>query len=172
MNAAEREQLFKRLYVEAFPGVARYIARRGGTFEAATDIFQDAVIVYYEQLTGKGVSNKGREEAYVFGIARHLWSRHLRQQQKEASLGDVAPYEAKEQSQKEQHNILHYISETGKRCLDLLHAFYYDKKNMKDIATEFGLSGERSATVQKYKCLEKVRDMVKEKALVYEDFAG
>jgi hypothetical protein len=41
---------------------------------------------------------------------------------------------------------------------------------MKQIAQRFGLSGERSAAVQKHKCLEKVRNTVKEKALTYEDF--
>jgi len=52
----------------------------------------------------------------------------------------------------------------------LLRAFYYDKLSMSKIANRFGFSSERSATVQKYKCLEKVRDLVKEKSLSYEDF--
>jgi hypothetical protein len=41
---------------------------------------------------------------------------------------------------------------------------------MKQIAGLFGYSGERSVTVQKYKCLEKVRDTIKQNALHYEDF--
>jgi hypothetical protein len=41
---------------------------------------------------------------------------------------------------------------------------------MIDIAGRFGFSGERSATVQKFKCLEKVRDTIKSKSLSYEDF--
>jgi hypothetical protein len=52
----------------------------------------------------------------------------------------------------------------------LLKSFYYDKMPMSDIGRSFGFSGERSATVQKFKCLEKVRDTVKSKALQYEDF--
>jgi len=45
--------------------------------------------------------------------------------------------------------------------MDLLQAFYYFKTPMREIAEEFGYRSERSATVQKYKCLEKVRDTVK-----------
>jgi hypothetical protein len=41
---------------------------------------------------------------------------------------------------------------------------------MVKVAQLFGFSGERSATVQKYKCIEKVRETVKQKALTYEDF--
>ncbi len=54
--------------------------------------------------------------------------------------------------------------------MDMLQAFYYDKLNMREIAERFNLSGERSATVQKHKCLEKVREKVKEKSMTYEDF--
>lgn len=66
--------------------------------------------------------------------------------------------------------VLRYLETAGQKCMDMLKAFYYDKLSVKDIATLFGYSGERSATVQKYKCLEKVRDTVKQKALTYEDF--
>jgi len=42
--------------------------------------------------------------------------------------------------------------------------------SLQEIADEYGYSGVRSATVQKFKCLEKVRESVKEKSLVYDDF--
>ena len=54
--------------------------------------------------------------------------------------------------------------------MKLLKGFYYDQLPLTDIATAFGFSGVRSATVQKYKCLEKVRETIKQKALQYEDF--
>lgn len=42
--------------------------------------------------------------------------------------------------------------------------------SMEDLAGRFGYSIVRSATVQKYKCLKKVRDSIKEKSMSYEDF--
>lgn len=45
--------------------------------------------------------------------------------------------------------------------MQLLIAFYYDGLSMQDMARRFGFSGTRSATVQKHKCLEKVRAEVK-----------
>ena len=170
MDAKEREELFTSLYLEAYPAVARYIARQGGSMEEAKDIFQDAVVIYYERLTGKGLELKQTKEAYVFGIARHLWSKHTNNKRKELPAQDSTTAAAPGTTPA--MNILRMIENTGRKCLDLLHAFYYEQKNMKEVAETFGFSGERSATVQKYKCLEKIRDVVKEKALVYEDFAG
>ena len=54
--------------------------------------------------------------------------------------------------------------------MELLRSFYYDQQPLTDIAGKFGFSGVRSATVQKYKCLEKVRETIKERSLTYEDF--
>jgi hypothetical protein len=53
--------------------------------------------------------------------------------------------------------------------MQLLSAFYYEKLDMETLAEQFGFSGPRSATVQKFKCLEKVKETVKEKSLRYED---
>ena len=43
----------------------------------------------------------------------------------------------------------------------MLQAVYYFKYSMQELAEEFGFRSVRSATVQKYKCLEKVRNEVK-----------
>jgi hypothetical protein len=54
--------------------------------------------------------------------------------------------------------------------MEILKAFYYDNLSANTIAGLFGYSGIRSATVQKYKCMEKVRETIKENSLAYEDF--
>jgi hypothetical protein len=74
---------------------------------------------------------------------------------------DVQPSSAK---------ILNYLETAGQKCMEILKAFYYDNLPVNVIAGLFGYSGVRSATVQKYKCMEKVRETIKEKSLAYEDF--
>jgi hypothetical protein len=54
--------------------------------------------------------------------------------------------------------------------MELLKSFYYDGLPMKEIAVNFKFSGERSATAQKFKCLEKVREAVKKQSLQKTDF--
>jgi hypothetical protein len=41
---------------------------------------------------------------------------------------------------------------------------------MKKLMKNLGYLNEHSASVQKYKCLEKIRNIVKEKSLTYDDF--
>ncbi|PTQ93170.1 DNA-directed RNA polymerase specialized sigma24 family protein [Mucilaginibacter yixingensis] len=169
MAALTTEQLTV-IYRRGFPQVARYVARHGGTCEEAKDIFQDALIILYEK-TETPVNLKGEQMAYLMGIARHLWLRQHKQSSRQTGL-DNLPETANEETEPSyaENKLLGYLQRAGRKCLDLLKAVYYDRMPMTDIAEKFDYSSPHSATVQKYKCLEKVRDTVKQKALTYEDF--
>jgi DNA-directed RNA polymerase specialized sigma24 family protein len=167
-----RERWLTQLYTTAFPAVARYISKQGGTLDEAKDIFQDALIIYYEKVVAGNANITHSEKAYLLGIAKHLWY-HQQQKQKTHLREDVlsAVYIHDIQPVIPSANrLLRYLEVAGEKCMDMLQAFYYDKLTMREMAERFNLSGERSATVQKHKCLEKVREKVKEKSLVYEDF--
>jgi DNA-directed RNA polymerase specialized sigma24 family protein len=168
-----REKLFTTLYKNAFPIVARFIAHHDGTFQDAKDIFQDTLIIYYEKLKEEQFEPRINETAYLAGIAKHLWFQKFNREKQTISLADIESeitvppdFFPKEETNK----LLTFLELTGKKCLDLLSVFYYHKQSMNQIAHSFGFSGERSATVQKYKCIEKIRDQVKSKAMTYEDF--
>lgn len=169
-----QHQWLLNLYNEAFPAVAKYIAARGGSLDDAKDIFQEALVIFYEKTAAGNLQVTHTDKAYLLGISRHLWY-HQQQKQNRLSqqpvenLPDIAASEPDEPSAS---RLLRVLETAGKKCMDLLQAFYYDKLNMKQLATQFNLSGERSATVQKHKCMEKVRETVKQKSLTYEDFCN
>ncbi|MCD8740243.1 sigma-70 family RNA polymerase sigma factor [Mucilaginibacter roseus] len=170
-TAQNREQLFSKLYKSAFPAVAAYVSKMGGSFDEAKDVFQDALIAYYEKILINGTVINTTENGYLFGTARNLWLQRYRtksrEQPLEAHADDVT---GDDEAIPSTNKLLAYLATAGKRCMDMLKAFYYDKLDAEEIATTFGYSGVRSATVQKYKCLEKVRDTVKQNALQYADF--
>ncbi len=166
--AAEREGLLISLYQSTFPLIARFVSKRGGSLEQAKDIFQDALVVWYEKAEEAGGMPVRSEEGYIFGVAKRLWYKWLA----EGSLS--VPLESDFEDIADQHpsssKLLGVLESTGRKCMDLLKSFYYDKLSMAELKVQFGFSSSHSATVQKYKCLEKVRETVKEKSLSYEDF--
>ncbi|MGY4537890.1 DNA-directed RNA polymerase specialized sigma24 family protein [Mucilaginibacter sp. UYNi724] len=170
VKTVNREQLLMELYKSAFPAVAKYVARLGGSLDDARDVFQDAIVIYYEKaITGNMVATDSK--AYLLGIAKHLWFKKFRDNNSTQPLYDDLLNIADEANEHISTNkVMHYLETAGKRCMDLLSAFYYHKLPMKDIAGQFEYAGERSVTVQKYKCLEKVRDTVKQQSLSYADF--
>jgi len=168
-TAAGREEFFISLYKKAFPVVARYIARLGGDMAQAQDIFQDALVVYYEKAASGQLDIRVNEKVYLMGIAKHLWSQAHKTGSKTEPLND-ADFEAIADEQPAGNKLMHYLQTAGQKCMELLRAYYYDHLPVSDVAQQFGYKGERSATVAKYKCLEKVRDTIKQNSLTYADF--
>ncbi|MGK6351465.1 RNA polymerase sigma factor [Parapedobacter sp. DT-150] len=178
-----REAGFLALYQQVFPVVARHVAKRGGTFEEAKDVFHDALVVYYEKTISQSLHLQQREEAYIFGVARHLWTKKYTENRRYESIDQLMIGYGDEDSAREwaadnlqveitpiNERIVRILQIAGQKCMHLLTAFYYEKLDMDEVAARFGFSGKRSATVQKFKCLQKVKQVVKEKSLQYEDF--
>lgn len=166
----DRKKWFAGLYRDIFPMVAGFISRKGGSLQDAQDIFQEALLLFYEKSSGNEAIRSDR--AYLIGISRNLWYRKCRQ---EPSCEEVDPelrdfeYSGRNE-QPAVDKLIELLQQTGKRCMEILQAFYYDQLSMTDLAGRFGFTSQRSATVQKYKCLEKVREEIKQKQLSYEDF--
>ncbi|MCZ8285427.1 MAG: sigma-70 family RNA polymerase sigma factor [Bacteroidia bacterium] len=164
-----QQELFIRLYQSAFPAAASFIRKMGGNFDDAKDIFQDALLVYYEKTREQEFDSDHNENAYLVGICKHLWYKRHREQKAGVPLDENLNL-TEEEEPKVSNALMRLVERSGKKCLDVLKAFYYDKLNMKTLSQTFGFSGERSATVQKHKCLEKVRNEIQQRSLSKEDF--
>lgn len=173
MTHEERDKLFEALYITAFPVVARFVGKMNGSLDDASDLFQDALVIYCEKVADPGFTTYISPEAYILGITKHLWMRKYTHDRKKVSLDIMESsitipndYDPEVDSMQ----LLKLLATTGRKCMELLQAFYYEKISMKILAGKFGFGTERSATVQKYKCIEKIRDTIKEKSISYEDF--
>ncbi|MEM8894486.1 MAG: sigma-70 family RNA polymerase sigma factor [Bacteroidota bacterium] len=166
-----RTEQIEQWYLDLFPSVCGYIQKRGGDIELSKELFQEALVIYYEKHSIKGFLPEKKEAAYIMGIVKKLWLRH---QSSLARMESVDEIELIEEHNRETQPIIdkliRLLETSGRRCMDLLQSFYYDGLNMSELSKRFGYGSERSATVQKYKCLERVRDTVKQKSLGYEDF--
>jgi len=148
------------LYRDSFPDFARMIRRMGGTLEQAKDSFHDALLIYLEKEKAGTLHLHASPKGYLLGTARICW---LRSQKSDLPLPEgFEPADVQDPETEEiERTLLASLQKSGRKCLELLKAFYYDHSSMQDIAERFGFNGRRSATVQKYKCLEKVREEIK-----------
>lgn len=169
-SKADRERLFLRLYQQAFPAVAKYVSKRGGNLEQTKDLFQEALVIYYEKAVLGETALQNSETAYLVGICKHLWFQLCANGKSTCELNGQDFALLEEEKEIAANKLLALLQTSGKKCLDMLKSFYYDKLNMAQLAETFDYATERSATVQKYKCLENIRNTVKENQMQYEDF--
>ncbi|HTE32949.1 MAG TPA: hypothetical protein VK666_21350 [Chryseolinea sp.] len=164
---------FEELYKVVFPKIAGFISKLHGTLQDSKDIFHDALIIYMERSQGPYNETVATPERYILGIAKHLWLKKFKKDRRtisldayESTLSIPDDFYATVRTRQ----LLRFLETTGRKCIDLLRDFYYERSTMKDIVSKHGYSNEHSATVQKYKCLEKIRQTVKDKSMTYEDF--
>ena len=163
----------KNLYEKAFPPFARFAGRMNASFEDARDIFQDAMVIWIEKCRDGDPAVSTSPQAYLMGIGKHLWFKKFHRDRSrivfsEMELSITIPedfYPTVNESR-----LLDILERSGKRCMELLRRFYYEGNALKDITASLGFSTEHSASVQKYKCIAKLRQFIKKRALNYEDF--
>ena len=163
---ADRPAALTQLYRRAFPGVRQHVLRHGGTAPDAQDVFQDALVVFFEKTMAGTLILSAEPAAYLAGVSRHLWQREQerRARHPHAPLAEAAydlPDDPGLTSLPAAFSVLTYVEQLGEKCRRMLLAFYYFGQPLATIAADFNYRSTRSATVQKFKCLERLRDAVR-----------
>ena len=134
------------LYKQNYSMIQAFILNNNGTADDARDIFQEAIIVLFEKVKGGSLELNCQIKTYVYSVCRRLWLKRLQQLQRFGtpveSLEEVVPIE-EELEEHDRKNEAFAVMEKamthlGEPCKSLLEAYYIQKKQMLDIAADFG----------------------------------
>lgn len=148
-----------------FPKVRAYVQQNSGDEELAKDVFQEAIIVFYEKVQSNDFKLTSSITTYVFAICKNIWYAKLRKLGKEIPSDVIVdttvdmPDEDKE-GMFDQLELV--VKQLGNKCQEILKQFYFLKASMKDIASSLGYSSVNAAKTQKYKCLERAKKLAAE----------
>lgn len=158
------EAQVESIYREAFPRVARILHNLGADLPAARDVFHDAMVIYLEKIRDHRLPPDVTPTQYLAGIARITWFKRCKEHRHIGDSTEVENLIAEEppaDPEKKYRLLWEQVQAAGASCMRLLQAFYYEGLSMRDIAEKFNYRSTHSATVQKYKCLEKLREKIK-----------
>jgi DNA-directed RNA polymerase specialized sigma24 family protein len=146
--------------------VRRHVCRHGGSDQDAQDVFQDALVILYEQAVGDTLVLTASASTYLVSVGRNLWHHEQRRRARlphEALPDDPGPLgaDASPAGEETSFAVLDYVERLGEKCKSMLLAFYYFQQPLTQIAAAKGYRTVRSATVQKFKCLERLRQAVR-----------
>ena len=165
--AVNDKSVVEAIYRDNFPMIQAFILNNSGDSDEARDIFQEAMIVVYEKAISGSFELNCLLKTYIYSVCRRLWLKRLQQLQRYGSLVEyvdetVAVDEDLESHEK--HNadftlMENAMSKIGEPCKSLLDAYYIQKKNMQEIAADFGYTNADNAKTQKYKCLVRLKKL-------------
>lgn len=158
----------KYLYQQYFPIVKNYVIQNSGNEDEAKDIFQDGMIAVWNNLCiGKYESRSGKGlGAYLVKVCKFRWLEQTKSARHKKTANWDTEWEKADDDdklnamiKKEQINYaVKLVSLLGEKCRNILTMFYYDKKNMQEIAVTHNLTVE-SAKNEKYRCMQQLKKM-------------
>ena len=159
-------EILTALYKKYYTVVLKFIVNNSGSEEAAQDVYQETVIVLYENAQKPGFELNCQLQTFIFSIAKRLWLKQLRKsghtlrfkEDEEAEVVDVGEEiteHLKKESDIEKMNAC--MENLGEPCKTLLKDFYVYKLSMEELSEKFGYTNADNAKTQKYKCLQRLK---------------
>ena len=163
--AANDRKSVESIYRNHYSMIQTLIINNSGTSDDARDIFQEAIIVLYEKAKSGSFELHAQLKTYIYAVCRRLWMKRLLTYQRYsgdlanapesiATEDDIEMYEHRTQDFELMEKALQHL---GEPCKELLESYYLKKKNMSEIAREFGYTNADNAKNQKYKCLMRLK---------------
>ncbi len=165
--AQSKRDAIETIYKQHYSMVQSLVINNNGNADDARDIFQEMMIVLYEKAGSGSFVLTSQLKTYIYSICRRLWLKRLQQQQKFISeinsLEETIPVEEELEVHEQQNGELMMMEKAllglGEPCKSLLEAYYLQKKNMTEIAGNFGYTNADNAKNQKYKCLMRLKKL-------------
>lgn len=158
----------RAIYKEFLPRIARHIMQKGGNYDDAKDVFQDAIIVLYEKAQQPDFELTSGFYTLLFGICRNIWGNRL---QKKSRTEVTIPEDAKYKSDTDTEALISQVEEErlfwdafkklGEDCQQLMRLFF-EKTKMEEITSIMGYGSVNYTKKRKFVCKEQLVRFVKE----------
>ncbi len=167
------ETAFQYCYDEILPMVRNWFKKQSVAQEEADDFFQEALLVLYDNVRTSKFELQSKLSTYLLSICKYMWynkSRKTSRRKTDAFGEEVEKLQWVEQDvvfheQQEQHyeQLESALEELGDPCKTLLEAYYIQDMSMKEITELMEYTNANNAKTQKYKCLNRLKKIFKEK---------
>jgi RNA polymerase sigma factor (sigma-70 family) len=153
------------IYKSHFNMIQTLVINNSGSTDDARDLFQEALVVLYEKVRMGSFELNCQLKTYLYSVCKRLWLKRLQQSSRyvapdtevESTVSveeDMAVHEKRDADYELMNKA---IGSLGEPCKSLLEAYYINKMNMQDIASQFGYTNADNAKNQKYKCLMRLK---------------
>lgn len=157
----KRAQALEYLYDNCFPKVSVYVQSNSGTEDEAKDFFQDAIAVVYRNLLEGRFRGESAITSYTYAIARNLWLQHLRKRKIVTTPLENDQLKDEHDDEVNANLVREVLTRMDAECRSLLTSFYFNERNMQELAEQFGLSSTQVARTKKLRCMKKLGEIIR-----------
>jgi RNA polymerase sigma factor (sigma-70 family) len=163
----KNEVVLRELYKMHYPMVMNLVCSNNGTEQEAKDIYQEAVIAFYERVQQEGFRLTCRIKTFLYAICRRLWLKRLAEKKRfhgkieetetfleiEEVLFDI------DERERQFSQMSKALNGLGEPCRSIIEDFYLRDLSMEAIRDKFRYTNADNAKNQKYKCLQRLKKL-------------
>ncbi|MGC4022611.1 MAG: sigma-70 family RNA polymerase sigma factor [Cyclobacteriaceae bacterium] len=160
----KNEKALRQLYQDNYMMVLKLVANNSGTEQEAKDVYQEAIIHFYERLSQADFTLTCKVSTYLYAVCRKLWLQKLALRNKfiqieEAErLPDVDDVVQDIETKEKNFSVMDAsLQKLGEPCKSILEDYYIHSLSMEEITEKFGYTNTDNTKNQKYKCLQRLK---------------
>ena len=163
------EDIIKSFYRDHRDEFVHFGLKYNMTKESLIDIFQDIVVIFFEQKESGKIENlQCSDKTYLFSLGKHKIIDFLRRNKKVINLNhdqvpdaSMDPKVFEEASLTDRQKSLTLgIKQLGKKCQDVITLFYSQQLSIAEIADRMGYKTENVVKAHKSRCMKTLKQIV------------
>jgi RNA polymerase sigma factor (sigma-70 family) len=155
------EKALEVIYKKYYRMMTKMVISNSGTEEEARDIYQEALIVFWQKSNSGNLILTSKISTYIYSICQNLWRKELERKKRLSNEEKDTAVSIDHDAPERERIILQCIEQLGDTCKKVLMYYYFEEMSMQDIAEKLGFANTDTAKTKKYKCKKKLDDMVK-----------
>lgn len=155
------EKALEFLYKKYYRMMTKLVISNSGTEEEARDVYQDALIVFWQKATSGNLVLTSKMSTFIYSICQNLWRKELDRKRRLSNEEKDSSVELDLDTAEREKIIAKCIDQLGETCKKVLMYYYFDEMSMQDIADKLGFANTDTAKTKKYKCKKKLDDLIK-----------
>lgn len=155
------EKALELIYKKYYRMMTKLVITNSGTEEEARDVYQDALVVFWQKARSGNLVMTAKMSTYIYSICQNLWRKEL-DRKKRLSNEEKDGSQSMDMDGPEREKIIaRCLDQLGETCRKVLMYYYFDEMSMQEIAEKLGFANTDTAKTKKYKCKQKLDELVK-----------
>lgn len=155
------ERALEFLYKKYYRMMTKMVITNSGTEEEARDIYQEALVVFWQKAVSGKLVLTSKMSTFIYSICQNLWRKELDRKKRLSNEEKDQPVTIDTESEERNKIIARCIDQLGDTCKKVLMYYYFEEMSMKEIADKLGFANTDTAKTKKYKCKQKLDELIK-----------
>ena len=155
------EKALELIYKKYYRMMTKLVISNSGTEEEARDIYQDALVVFWQKARSGNLVMTAKMSTYIYSICQNLWRKELERKKRLSNEEKDSAQTLDTDSAEREKIIAKCLDQLGETCKKVLMYYYFEEMSMQEIADKLGFANTDTAKTKKYKCKQKLDELVK-----------